>query len=127
MVRKWHDRKKKIDMPLFPNYLFVRIPLIDKFKIFETPGVIKFLGSNSNPSIIKDQEIDLIRKLILGNIETSNFDYKVGSEVVITSGPMKGIKGKLVRKKGKDRIVIHINTLEKNLMLDISPYSVVQV
>lgn len=125
--RQWTDRKKKLSLPLFPNYVFVKIDSHDKFRVFEVPGVIRYLDSNISPTVISQNEIDLIQMLLKGEIEVTNETLQVSDKVMITSGPLKGLKGVLSNKKGAKRIVVEINSIHKKLSVDISPFYVQRI
>jgi|694.fasta_scaffold83434_3 transcription antitermination factor NusG len=61
VVRQWSDRPKKLEVPLFPNYLFVRISLMDRFRVLCQPGMLRFVGTEKKPDPIREKEIELIR------------------------------------------------------------------
>src|SRR5271168_1307244 len=62
--RKWSDRSKDLDLPLFPGYLFCRFDVDVRLPILVTPGVISIVGTGRIPVAISDQEIDAIRAVI---------------------------------------------------------------
>ncbi len=100
VVRQCSDRKKRVDLPLF-----------------------KFLGIGARPAIVHKREIEVMKMLQQGSVEVSDSRLELGAEVIVSSGPMLGLRGKIANKRGKDRIVIRIESIDKNLLVDISPYN----
>lgn len=123
-IRIWSDRKKTVQVPLFPNYLFVNLKPIERYKVFNTYGIVRYVGSNQFPTELPDQEIELIRKIASEKLEVTNDEFKIGSEILVTSGPLKGVKGFLTAKKGSNRLLIELPHLNKSVLIDVSPYNV---
>lgn len=121
VMRQWSDRKKKVEVPLFPNYLFVHISPIDKWNVLCVEGVVRFLQFGGKSATISDIEMNTIRKSLLGDPEVSGKKFDKGDQVVITKGPLKGLKGVLVYNMGKKRLAIRIDTLDKSLLVNVHP------
>lgn len=126
-IRQWKDRKQRVNFPLFPNYLFVNIAEKDRYKVFEVPGVIRFLDSNAHPTVMQESEIELIKKLLSQDAAISNEPVTEGEHVIVTSGHLKDVKGVMIGKKGSYRLLIEIQSLSKNLTIDISNLNVRKV
>ncbi|MGB5927061.1 MAG: transcription termination/antitermination NusG family protein, partial [Cyclobacteriaceae bacterium] len=62
VIRQWSDRKKKMTVPLFPNYIFVRLDLKEKYRVLQTDGVVKFVSIQGVPCKIAESEIETIKK-----------------------------------------------------------------
>lgn len=120
-IRQWSDRRKKLEVPLFPNYLFVKINLKERHRVVGIPGVLKFLSTGSKPSIILERDIDLIKKLAMENIEVTDEYINLNDIVMITSGPLKGVTGLLVYRKGNTRLLVEIDGIKKSVLVEISP------
>lgn len=123
-IRVWSDRKKTIEVPLFPNYLFVNLRVEDRYEVFKTYGILRYIGSNKHPTALPDKEIDLIRKIASEKVEITNENFKLGTKILITSGPLKGIQGLLTGKRGSNRLLVVLSHLKKNVLVDVSPYYV---
>ena len=122
------DRKKYIDMPLFPGYMFVCGDKECLFDVKYTRGVIGIIGADMDtPTPIPDKQIQDIRSIMESDIQLDPFPYlKKGRVVRVKSGPLKGLEGVLVERKGNYKIVIHIDLLQKGaaaeiLVADIEP------
>jgi transcription antitermination factor NusG len=122
--RKYTDRIKKVEAPLFPNYIFINTTFIDRYKAFITPGIIRYLDSNINPTVVPESEITLIKRLLNQNCEVSNENFRSGDKVIITSGPLRNLEGTLVQIRGGRRLVVAIKSVGKNLLVDISSYQI---
>lgn len=124
-VRQWSDRKKKVEVPCFPNYLFVNLSANERYKILEVPGVVRFLDSNQNPTTISEEEIDFIRKVSQGEgFNLTLEEFNEGDSVIITSGPLQNLRGTLVNIKGKERLLVEIRSINKNVIVDIATHSI---
>lgn len=121
-LRQWSDRKKKVELPLFNNYVFVYINLVkEKLKVLKTENVIKFVSFSGEIDPIQDKEIETI-KLLLGQeskLEVNSKEFKPGVKVKIAMGNLKGIEGEIVRGK-KNKILIRMSSIKQNILVEIS-------
>ncbi len=120
VIRQWSDRKKKVEVPLFPNYLFVRISSPDRWNVLDVNGVVRFLQFEGKSAIISETEVETIRKSLLGDLEVSNKKFNKGDQVIIVRGPLKGLKGILIENKGRRRLAIRINIIDKSILVNVS-------
>lgn len=93
-IRQWSDRKKKVQVPLFSKYLFVQLPEKERKRVFEVPGVIRYLYWLKKPAIVRNEEIQLIKKWLSkegASAEIENLSR--GDHLRIESGPFKGQRG----------------------------------
>ena len=124
-LRQWSDRKKMVEVPLFNSYLFVYTELERHYyPILNVPGIVKFVNFEKKPALVDPREIELIR-LMLGNIEglenvTASEPIEPGEEVEIIAGPLIGTKGKMIEHKGKNKILIELNSIQQSLAVTIS-------
>ena len=118
--RRWSDRFKEVDSPLFPGYLFCRFNPHDRLPILKTPGVTQIVGYNHVPVPVDEQEIEAIRKLIHSGVPNSPCAYlEVGSKVRIEAGALRGLEGILTELKGKRRLVLSITLLQRSVAVEI--------
>jgi transcription antitermination factor NusG len=116
-IRQWSDRKKKVEVPLFNSYIFVRSPEKQRFEILSVYGVVRYLYYLGKPAIIRQKEIDGIRRF-LNQSEGYKISVEVGDKVQIASGVMEGVFGEVVRI-GKDKLVLQIEQLGMNLVAEV--------
>lgn len=127
--RKWSDRIKEIEKPLISGYIFVRIDNKFKFDVLNTEGVARIISFNNIDAIIPEKDITNIKNLLSfsNNIETIDLGLEIGKEIKITSGPLKGLKGKLLKIKNKGKIIIEIESIGKGIIVEISDYKFSEV
>ncbi len=116
-LRQWKDRKKKIELPLFNSYVFVRVNEKERLKALEIYGVVKFIFYLNKPAIVRPKEITAIRRF-LNKSEGLRIRVIIGENVEIASGPMEGVYGKVIRI-GKEKIVLQIEQLNMSLVAEV--------
>src|SRR5262245_8410709 len=96
--RRWADRVKDLQLPLFPGYLFCRVTPTSAGRIVTTHGVIRIVGSASAPIPVDDEEIETLRAVVKSRLHIEPWPYlRVGQKVRIESGPLAGLQGVLIR------------------------------
>ncbi len=126
---RWKDRKKKIDWPLFPGYVFARFVADERVGILKVDGVVQIISNNGMLSAIPDEEIDSIRTLVESELAYDPVPLiKEGDMVKVTSGPLKGVIGRLITKKGAQaRLVLSVDLIGQAVSVevdaaDVKPY-----
>jgi len=118
--RKWSDRKKWVEFPLFSSYLFVKIEIKNSIFVLQTNGVSSLVKFGEEIAIVQDEVINAIRLAIDGGYQLVPAEYFIaGNAVEVIEGPMRGVKGIVVQLKGKDRLVIKIDAIQQALSIDI--------
>ena len=120
-VRQWSDRKRKVEVPLFPNYIFVRVALQNIWNVLRINGIVKFISSEGRPVTVSDATVDSIKKLVNHEVEVTNELFTEGDIVKVTRGALSGTEGILVEKKGKSRLAIQVNIMKQSVLVDIAP------
>ena len=122
-TRKWSDRKKKVEIPLFRGYVFVRLDIsIDKLDILQTDGVVKFIGIRNKPSRIPDEEIHWVHMMVEeSNTVKNEKEIPVGQKVRVAAGPFKGVEGVAMRAGNQSRLVVVIESIMNAVSVEISP------
>ena len=123
VVRKWSDRKKKMQIPLFRGYVFVNIDVnIDNLNVLQTAGVVKFIGIRNKPSRIPDEQIHWMHMLVAeSDTVRAEKEIPVGQRVRVMIGPFKGIKGVVKRVGSRSRLVVLIESIMQAISIDIKP------
>ncbi len=122
-IRSWSDRKKKVEVPLFTSYIFVRSDERDYRSIVETYGVSHFVYYCGRPAVISDKEIEAIKKFLTLS-EGYSVKVEMNSEVIINKGFMAGKTGRVI-KIGKDKLKLRIDSLGVIITADVERDSVV--
>ncbi|MCG6551649.1 MAG: UpxY family transcription antiterminator [Candidatus Magnetominusculus sp. LBB02] len=124
-LSKWKDRKKLVEFPLFPNYLFVRCAanLQDKRLILRTQGVICFVGHRHacyDYERISDDQIASLMRIVQSDVPVNPYPYlKEGHRVRVRRGPFAGVDGLLVKRKGLHKLVILVDILQQGISVEI--------
>ena len=122
VLSRWKDRKKWVEKPLFPGYLFVRVCLDEIRDVWETRGVVRLLGpERARPSVLPDADVENIRRLVTSGVHVNPYPYlKLGQQVCITRGPLRGVEGTLVREQQKCLLVISVNIFGRSAVAEVA-------
>jgi transcription antitermination factor NusG len=118
--RRWKNGcDMKLELPLFPNYVFVRIDRRERARVLAVPGVFSLVGFGRNLAPLPDFEIETLRSA-LGRLKIEPHPYLVvGARVRITCGPMTGMEGVLVRRKSACRVVISLDAIMQCVAVEV--------
>jgi transcription antitermination factor NusG len=124
-VRNWKDRRKRMELPLFPGYIFVRVPLQERLRVLVIPGVVRLVGFDNRPVALPDGEMEALRTLLTRRLRTEPHPYlTVGRRVRIMRGALEGMEGILIRKKGRVRLVLSIDLIRQSAMIEVDSVDV---
>ena len=119
-VRRWKDRRTRLQLPLFPGYLFVRIATADRLRVLQVPGVVRIVGFNGQLTALPDQEIESFKKGLASGIRAEPHPFlTIGRRVRIKAGPLEGHEGILLRRKGSLRVVLSIELIQRSVVVDV--------
>ncbi len=119
-VHTWtHYRKVTLDLPLFPNYLFVHVAFRERVRVLEAPGALSFAGSRSTPSRLAESEIQSLRSAL----EQRRFEphpyLTAGTRARIVAGPLVGMEGIVVRTKSTLRVVLTVDLIMQSVAVEV--------
>lgn len=122
-LRQWSDRKKMVEVPLFSSYVFVNISIKQFNLILSVKGIVNFIKFNGKPATIPDEQIESLKLLLCSGekFEISPDEIKIGENVEIIKGPLKGFKGILTEYKGKKHAMLRIDAITQSLIVEIMP------
>jgi transcription antitermination factor NusG len=119
-VRRWKDRRMKLQLPLFPGYVFVRFALGNRLKVLQVPGVARLVGFNGQPAVLPDSEVEALRIGTAVDLFAEPHPYlTVGRRVKVKRGPLEGVEGILVRKKNALRLVLSVDLIMRSASVEI--------
>jgi len=127
VIRNWSDRKKKLEVPLFPNYIFIQISPPDRFSVLQIKEIVRYVSFDGKPATVPDTLIDSLKKMLSGVVEVTNERYNEGMQIKIIAGPFTGAEGILLRKNGSKRLVVQIDALHSAVSVDISASQVMHL
>src|SRR5437867_5398077 len=118
--RRWSDRVKEMQFPLFPGYLFCRFDLYHRLPILKTPGVMQVVRTCGSFDPVDDGEIAAIQAIVLSRLEAQPFPFlQIGQRVCIERGPLQGLEGILVESKMAFRLVVSVTLLQRSVAVEI--------
>jgi transcription antitermination factor NusG len=126
-VRSWSDRRKIVDFPLFPGYVFVRTSRTTqaRVRVFQARGVIGFVGPNNQATPIPAQQIEAVRSLLQSQIDCRPHPYlNVGQRVRIQNGALQGLEGILVRIASDHSLVVSVDLIHRSVAIRLEGYEV---
>jgi transcription antitermination factor NusG len=119
-VRQWKDRRKRLTLPLFPGYVFVRLALVDRLRVLQVPSVVHLVGFNGQPAPLDDAEIAGLQNGLASGIVAQPHPYlTVGRRCQIRTGPLAGKRGILLRRKGALRVVLSLELIMRSVAVDV--------
>lgn len=118
--RKWSDRIKIVEFPLFPGYLFIKPTFNNYFEIANLDGVVRFLKYEGNYAEITEEQMQLIQTLVLHHQEVAITTYnpQIGDKIIIKTGPFANYKGIYNGNANKKSIYIHLESINKSIIID---------
>jgi transcription antitermination factor NusG len=119
--RRWSDRVKELNLPLFAGYLFCRMSLEqNRLPILTTPGVRQIMGIGKVPIPVPDGEIDAVRAIVASGLAAQPWPFvRVGDRVRSKSGALEGLEGMLIVSKKHHRLVVSVELLQRSVAVQI--------
>ena len=119
--KQWSDRKKIIEEPLFTSYVFVRIKENEKSTVLMTDGILNFVYYVGKPAIIRDQEIDTIKKFLLEKDATVSVQslstLDENTKIKVNHGVFMDVTGTIV-KSGKKKVYVKLESLDQVMIVE---------
>jgi len=122
-LRKWHDRKKYLEMPLFPSYVFVYLRAEqDYFKSLLNESALYYVRMGKKIASVSNSSIDEIRMIvnIYRDIEVSTENFLPGKKLSIKEGPFTGYSCEVVEYHGKKKIIVRVDLLQRSVLVNLS-------
>ena len=118
--RIWSDRVRHLDLPLFPGYVFCKIPIESRALVLATTGVVDIVGVQQRPLPIAEEEIAAVRKMIKSSATVKPWPFiRIGQRVRVRAGALAGVEGILLRIKDSCRLVISVTLLGRSVAAEI--------
>jgi transcription antitermination factor NusG len=121
-VHQWKDRNARVQLPLFPSYIFVHLALQDRLRTLTIPGVIGLVG-HPRPTPLASDEIEAIRNYLSQCLPVEPHPYLTqGKRVRIKAGPLVGLEGFVLRRKSGCRVVISVDLIHQSFVVDVGEF-----
>ncbi|NML39917.1 UpxY family transcription antiterminator [Chitinophaga sp. G-6-1-13] len=125
ILRVWKDRKKYIDAPLFPSYLFIYLEDLETYyKVLSLEAVLYYVKTGKEVVKVKEDVIHSIRLITQQpnniDIEVSDDYFQPGKQLMIKDGMLCGLVCEVVEVKGEQKFLVRVNMLQKNILVAVS-------
>lgn len=119
-ARLWKDRRKELELALFPGYVFVQMELKDKLRVLALPSAVHLVSFNGVPAVLPASEVENLRQRLARGAKVEPHPYLcVGRRVRVTAGPMQGLEGIVVRHKDRCRVVFSLDLLKRSVAVEV--------
>ena len=122
-TEQWSDRKKRVLWPLFPSYVFVRVDPRDLPKALAVNGMVAVVRAGSAPVAIADEEIENVRRFAAAieahGLEPELEDLAVGRRVHVGAGPLRGVEGVVVERRGRARVLVGLQAVGRGMSVEV--------
>lgn len=118
--RKWSDRLKDVDLPLFPGYVFCRMAMADRVGVLSAHGVVRIVGFGAKYIPVEDAEILGLQRAMAAGLRCEPVPFvSIGERVRIIAGPLAGVEGILMEYRQRQRLVLSISLLQRSVSVEV--------
>jgi transcriptional antiterminator NusG len=118
--RRWSDRIKTIDLPLFSRYVFCRFNFETRLKVLQVSSVVSIVGFGGKPCPIPDRDIETIQAVVGSGLPVCPWPFlRIGQRVRVAEGALEGLEGILARKKSDYRVIVNMELLNRAVAVEI--------
>jgi transcription elongation factor/antiterminator RfaH len=119
-LSRWQDRRVRLELPLFPGYIFVRLALKERLAVLQVPGVVRLVGFGGLPAPLPEGQVETLRQALTEQLHAEPHPFLAsGRRVRVRHGPLAGYEGILVRRKGNYRVVLAVDMILRSIIVDI--------
>lgn len=119
-VRRWKDRRKRLELPLFPGYVFVQFALRCRLDLSRLPGVVDLIRFQGKPVPVVSREIEaLLQGLTAATVVHPHPYLQAGRKVRIQRGALDGVEGIFVQRRGKTRVVLSVSLIQRSVAVEV--------
>ena len=125
-LRQWSNKKKVIDMPLFPSYVFVYVRQMEEYYAGLNPGgALYYVKFGKQLARISDTIINNLKILTskVGDAEVSSNYFTQGQTLLIKEGPLSGLQCEVVQHKNKEKLLVRVDLLNRCVLVDMQTQS----
>lgn len=120
-LSQWSDRKKWVEVPLFNSYIFVYISEVERDRVLQIPGVVKFVRFSGRDAIIREDQIEILKRLLSSgeDLEITDHNFSIGERVKVNAGILTGMTGELIQVRNSKMFVVRFDQLGKNAIINV--------
>jgi transcription antitermination factor NusG len=127
-IRRWSDRKKKVELPLFSCYVFVKLVVgnnEERMRVYRTNGVFGIVSMRGEAIPIPEEQINALRAVVTQEVPWSAHPFlKIGQRVRIRGGSLEGVEGVLLSRNGDRTLIISVDAIQRSLAVRVEGYEV---
>ena len=127
-IRRWSDRKKKVELPLFSCYVFVKLVPSnndERMRVYRTNGVFRIVSMRGELIPIPDEQIEALRAVVAQQVPWIEHPFlKIGQRVRIRGGSLEGVEGVLLSRNGDRTLIISVDAIQRSLAVRVEGYDV---
>lgn len=121
--RKWSDRVKEVQVPLFSGYLFCSMDITKRLPVLQAPGVVNIVGCGTVLTPVPNEEIEAVRTIVNSKVAVKPWPYlHTGDTIRMQQGPLAGIEGVVVEMKSCTRLIVRINLLQRAVAAEVDAH-----
>jgi transcription antitermination factor NusG len=122
-VRRWKDRRVRLQLPLFPGYVFVQLALRDRLQVLQIPGVVHLVSFGGQPAALQKADIDAVKICLSSGNRVEPHPYlQAGQRARVKSGPLQGLEGIILRQKNGPRFVLSFDYLMRSVAVEMDEF-----
>jgi transcription antitermination factor NusG len=123
LTRQWADRRRAVEFPLFPGYVFARFALTELHEVLSVPGIATVVRFGARPVPIREDEIENIKRVAAGftaiGTRPDPLPFAEGQAVRVIDGPFRGVRGIVVRIRGRHRVLAGLSDIDLAVSIDV--------
>ena len=118
--RRWSDRIKELELPLFSGYLFCRLAIEERMPVLTTLGVPQFVCIGRTPASVPDSQIDAVRAIAASGLASQPWPFlRVGNRVRLRGGSLDGVEGILLAARKRHRLIVSVELLQRSVAVEV--------
>jgi transcription antitermination factor NusG len=120
-MRQWSDRRKLVQAPLFPGYIFVHVSERERVSALEIDGVVKYVSFGGRFAVVHDEVVESLRLALQRprDVRIEDTSLKLGQRIRVAHGPMAGMKGRLLAFHGSTRVAIEVEAINQVVSVEV--------
>jgi transcription antitermination factor NusG len=119
-VRRWKDRRVRLQLPLFPGYVFVRLALRDRLQVLQIPGLVHLISFAGYPAPLQEEDINALKNCLNHRDLLAPHPYlQAGRRARVNSGPLRGLEGIILRQKNRTRFILSFDLIMRSVAVEI--------
>src|SRR5215469_1330932 len=119
VIYRRNGRKIEYYLPLFPGYVLAHLPLNERLKVLEDPGVLRIVSFNGRPAAVPDSEVETLRRSLEIRRAEPYPHLSAGKQMRIARGPLEGLEGTIMRRKGRLRMIVSIDSIQSSITVEL--------